>query len=354
METAHENHELKSHLSEYDYQLKLRQKDITHLQKQKEDLESQNYEIKETAKEMLKAKKELERKLKETQSLDDLQKSKSQKDVEHLKKESNELVAFILSLEMAKDEEFEKLFKNESYKDEFDQAKKHLQNQSDIVGSLLDRLQKDNQKMVQEIEEYKNYVREMEDKIEDIEQLKKESEKWKQSYERLAVTLKNSKSDESKDMESILTDYESIQINLADLKLECTTKGKVIKDKENIIDRLNVLIKEDQRKISELEQRLKNVPEPTIVNEINTQNSTLLLKLEKDNKKLESELSSLRSEHDQQKESHKSLTQKHASALEKLQSMINLEKAHKTLEIENQSLGSQVAQLQEEVSELKH
>ena len=174
LEVNHEKHDLTCRVKDYERIIKDRELELNRLKKIKDELEDNNHELKETAKDVIRKNKDFERRLKDIESQDDLVKTKSAKDIENLRKESNNLISFILTLEFAKDEEFEKLFKNESYTSEFDQAKKHLENQKEITSSVLERSEKDIETKITEVENYKQYITELESKNEESEQLRSE------------------------------------------------------------------------------------------------------------------------------------------------------------------------------------
>ena len=340
----HEKHDLSSKVNELQRIVKDRELEITRTRKLKEEIEASNNDFKETAKELIREKKELERKLKETEKTDDLEKSKTTKDHDLLKKETNSLVAYILSLEFAYDEEFDKLFKNQSYASEFDQARKHLENQKDIVGSLIERLQKDQKSNSKEVDEYKQYISELESKIEDAETHKNEAVKWKQSYDRLAITLKNTQGPDAQEMDTLLQDYEKLQNQLADLKLQNTQFGKELKAKEDETEALHHEINQNNLKIIELNKEIQDLRNESLSEShiVNTQNSNLILKLEKENKRLEYENDNLVEQAEKHEKITADINEKYQTVLEKVVQFDQAQKAMAKLDQENKSLHDQL------------
>ena len=138
-EFKHENNVLKGDITNIERIARDRENEINKLRNINSELKSSLEN--DDARKYLIEKKELEAKLEEIGKQSEFEKSKTGKDFDYLKKNSHQLISFIMSLEFAYDEEFDKLFKNQSHSNEFEQAKKHLEYQKDIVASKFDRLQ---------------------------------------------------------------------------------------------------------------------------------------------------------------------------------------------------------------------
>lgn len=137
-ELKHENNVLKSDILNIERIARDRENEVNKLKNINSELRT-NLEN-DDARKLLMEKKELEAKLEDIGKQSEFEKSKTGKDYDYLKKDSQCLITFILALEFAYDEDFDKLFKNQSHSNEFEQAKKHLEYQKDIVSTQLDRL----------------------------------------------------------------------------------------------------------------------------------------------------------------------------------------------------------------------
>lgn len=348
-----EKHIIQNQMSEIQRILNDREKEIGRLRQDNQGLQHNVLEYKEAAKKLMMDKKDLESELERLGNQDDLQRSKTVKDIESLKSESNSLVSFILSLQLAHDEEFENLFKNQSYANEFDQAKKHLENQKDIVDTLLKKLQKDLESKTKEVQDYKLYISDLEKQTEDVGNHKSEAIKWKQCYERLTITLKNTK--DNYEVESVLADYEKVQNQLQQSKLENTKLSEALKEKESNIVKLKEDIIQREHNIENLQAQIKELKgnSNSESNFVNTQNSQLLLKLEKEIKKLEAENDKLKTELSQNQKSSQDLSEKYKLSVEKSLKQDQLEHIVGQLESDIIKLKDQVSVLKKENAEQK-
>ena len=155
---THETYQHVSEISDLKRIIKDCEADKIRLNKNKIDAENNAEILKETLKEVIKEKKELKRKLDELSRKDDFERSKSHKNYEELKNASDNLIHFILNLEYAYDEEFDNLFKNQSYVNDFDKAEKHLKIQKEIVDQITSELQKDYDAIINENEGFKERI----------------------------------------------------------------------------------------------------------------------------------------------------------------------------------------------------
>jgi len=144
-------------------------------------------------------------------------------------------------------------------------------------------------------------------------------------------------------METILDDFDKQQQTLADLKFENSNKTKIISEKEQIVGKLQSLIKENELKINEFERRHAALNNESCNNSfINGQNSNLILKMEKDNTRLENENHQLKSDYEHHKKIAKDMSAKYQTVAEKAKHIQKIENSIKSLEIENQSLNDQI------------
>jgi chromosome segregation ATPase len=346
----HEKNLIQNQMNEMQRILNDREKEIGRLRQENQGLQQNTLEYKEVAKKLMIDKKDLESELQRLGSQDDLQRSKTAKDIEGLKTESSSLVSFILTLQLAHDEEFENLFKNQSYANEFDQARKHLENQKDIVDTLVKKLLKDMELKIKEVQDYKLYITDLENQIEDVGGHKAEAIKWKQCYERLTITLKNTK--DNHDVESVLAEYEKVQNLLEKTKAENAKLSEALDKKEFSIGKLSEDIIHKERKIEHMQAQIKSHSNSES-HGVNTQNSQLLLKLEKDIKRLEGENDRLKDDLNQYQKSSLDLSEKYKLSVEKSVRQDQLEHMVGQLEPENIKLRDQVTVLKKENTEQK-
>lgn len=253
---SHEKNELLSTISDMKRAIKDRELECDRLNKHRMDAENNAEMLKEASKETLKEKRELERKLNEITKNENYEKSKSNQDYEALKKESNSLIEFILTLEFANDEEFEKLLKNQSYTSDFDRAKKHLKNQKEIVNMITERLEGEYNTLIVENDNYKAQLDNFDSQSNDYDDLKSECQKWKQNYERLTQAMKTLNGSEDKDLKEVMADYKKLQDRLTELQKENARKEDLLKESQDLIEKLQsdakgkLLEIENQKKIS--------------------------------------------------------------------------------------------------------
>ena len=254
LDVTHETYQHVSEISNLKRIIKDCEADKIRLDQFRIDAEKNAELLREASKEALKEKKELKRKLDELSRKDNSERTRSNKNYDELKNSSNKLIDFILNLEFAYDEEFDNLFKNQSYANDFDKAEKHLETQKEIVDHITSELQKDYDSIINQNEDFKEYISTLEKQIETLEGAKSQSDHWKQSYERLTAVLKNTEDGKEKNIEDILADYSNIQDRLNDMQKDLSQKDSSLKDSLNT--RLN-LEKEKEKLYNEIENQKK-------------------------------------------------------------------------------------------------
>ena len=208
---------------------------------------------------------------------------------------------------------------------------------------------------MKQLEDYKCTISELETKEANLNISKNEAAKWKQSYERLAITLKNSQGSDSKEMESLIEDYQQIQNKLEDMKVEKEENMKEIVDKDNNINNLQKIITQNGEEIKILKDELEELKSEaeTEGKLINTQNSTLILRLEKNIKKLEGENAELKNALENSRKTNENLNEKYQLSVEKSLKHDQLQHCVDKLQKENNSLNDQLKIFKKTNSEQK-
>ena len=351
-DAKHEYHSLASNINELKGKIFEKEGEIKRLKMFNEGLEAEADTLRLASKEVIKQKKAVELKLEEATKLDSFDKMKSNKEIESIKSEITSLIEFIMSLNLAYDEEFAKLIKNQSYINEYDQARKYLQNQKQMVELMIDRYESSIQSYKNEISKYKDYIDQLEKSNMIGEEYKSEAIEWKQNFARLAVTTKGSAND-LKEHGSLLDDYQKLQEKFLDVNKENKKFENELNDKNMKIAKLQSTNNENDLMISKLQEEInqlhtesnKSLKKSGIDKEaeiLNIKNSNLILRLEKDLNIYKNEWEALKCDNEIQRKLTKEIQENYEKWQNKINQISILEQKLKNIQTENVSLVEQL------------